>query len=116
MPTSPSAGICGPANQSLRQSEPVSAMPKRKSENIQQRLAPKWRLVSTEKLQDRGPETQTVRLVEYESKTYQVEVEILENTAMYVHVAVSVDDGSLPASIRPETHSFMCRKPQSGPS
>ena len=54
--------------------------------------------------------------VEYESKTYQVEVEILENTAVYVHVAVSVDDGSLPASIRPETHSFMCRKPQSGPS
>ena len=54
--------------------------------------------------------------VEYESKTYQVEVEILENTAVYVHVAVSIDDGSLPASIRPETHSFMCRKPQSGPS
>src|SRR5215208_5681350 len=37
--------------------------------------------------------------VEYESKTYQVEVEILENTAKYVHVAVSVDDGTLPASI-----------------
>jgi hypothetical protein len=50
--------------------------------------------------------------VEHESKTYQVEVEILENTATYVHVAVSVDDGSLPASITPETHSFMCRKPQ----
>lgn len=50
--------------------------------------------------------------VEDESKAYQVEVEILENTATYVHVLVSVDDGSLPASIRPESHSFICRKPQ----
>ena len=50
--------------------------------------------------------------VEDESKAYQVEVEILENTPTYVHVLVSVDDGSLPASIRPESHSFICRKPQ----
>ena len=50
--------------------------------------------------------------IEYESKTYQVEVEILENTATYVHIMVSVDDGSLPASIRPETQSFMRRKSQ----
>jgi len=49
--------------------------------------------------------------VEYQSKTYQVEVEILENAATYVHVLVGVDDGSLPASICPETHSFICRKP-----
>jgi hypothetical protein len=49
--------------------------------------------------------------VEYESKTYQVEVEILENTARYVYVMVGVDDGSLPASISPETHSLICRKP-----
>jgi len=49
--------------------------------------------------------------VEYDSKTYQVEVEILENTATYVHVMVGVDDGSLPASIKPETDSFICRKP-----
>ena len=49
--------------------------------------------------------------VEYESRTYQVEVEILENTATYVHVMVGVDDGSLPASISPETHSLICRKP-----
>ena len=54
--------------------------------------------------------------VEYESTTYQVEVEILENTTTYVHVMVAVDDGSLPASIRPETDSFICRKCQSGPS
>ena len=55
--------------------------------------------------------------VEYESNSYQVEVEMLENTATYVHVMVSVDDGSLPASIRPETDSFICQKTlQSGPS
>jgi len=53
--------------------------------------------------------------VEHESKTYQVEVEILENTPTYVHVMVAVDDGSLPASIRPETDSFICRKPKSAP-
>ena len=45
-------------------------------------------------------------VVEYESKAYQVEVEILENTATYVHVSVRVDDGSLPASRRSRTASF----------
>jgi hypothetical protein len=50
--------------------------------------------------------------VQHESKTYQVEVEILENTTTYVHVMVAVDDGSLPASISPETDSFICRKHQ----
>ena len=49
--------------------------------------------------------------VEFESKQYQVEVEILENTQEYLHVIVAVDDGSLPASILPLTHSFICQKP-----
>ena len=48
--------------------------------------------------------------VEHDSKTCQVEVELLENTATYLHVMVAVDDGSLPASLRPETDSFICRK------
>src|ERR1035441_666248 len=39
--------------------------------------------------------------VEVESKQYQVEVQLLENTDEYVHVAVGVDDGSLPASLSP---------------
>jgi len=51
--------------------------------------------------------------VEHESKSYQIEIQILENTKTYVHVSISVDDGSLPASIRPETQSFLCQKPQS---
>ena len=49
--------------------------------------------------------------VEFESKPYQVEVEILENTENYVHVLVAVDDGSLPASLTPLTHSIICKKP-----
>ena len=50
--------------------------------------------------------------VELDSKEYQVEVEILENNAEYIHVVVSVDDGSLPASLSPLTHSFIRAKPQ----
>jgi hypothetical protein len=49
--------------------------------------------------------------VEFESKRYQVEVELLENTEKYLHVMVAVDDGSLPGSISPLTHSFVCQKP-----
>jgi hypothetical protein len=48
--------------------------------------------------------------VEFESNQYQVEVELLENTEEYLHVMVAVDDGSLPASISPLTHSFICQK------
>lgn len=50
--------------------------------------------------------------VEVDSKTYQVEVEILENTDEYVHVMVAVDDGSLPASIAPSTATFITTKPR----
>jgi hypothetical protein len=48
--------------------------------------------------------------IEFESKQYQVEVELLENTEKYLHVMVSVDDGSLPASISPLTGSFIRQK------
>jgi hypothetical protein len=46
-------------------------------------------------------------------KKYQVEIETLEKTEEYVHVAVSVDDGHLPASICPATDSFIQKKPSS---
>ena len=46
--------------------------------------------------------------VKHDSRTYQVEIEVLENTENYVHVVLSVDDGSLPASIWPATDSFIC--------
>jgi hypothetical protein len=49
--------------------------------------------------------------VEYDCKTFQVEVELLENTEAYVHVSLAVDDGVLPASIIPASRSFTCHKP-----
>ena len=45
-----------------------------------------------------------------DSKQYQVEVVLLENTPEYLHISIAVDDGSLPASIHPAIRSFMCRK------
>jgi hypothetical protein len=48
--------------------------------------------------------------VEFESKHYNVEVELLEDTDKYIHVLVAVDDGSLPASISPLTSSFIRHK------
>jgi len=40
-------------------------------------------------------------------KSYQVEVEILENTDKYVHLSVSVDDGTLPWSTVPLTEGIL---------
>ena len=49
--------------------------------------------------------------VELASQTYQVEVELLEDTKTYLHVLVAVDDGYLPASFRPLSRSFIREKP-----
>ena len=49
-------------------------------------------------------------LVEVDSKQYQVEVQLLENTNAYVRVLVAVDDDSLPWSIVPLTQSFIRQK------
>jgi tRNA U54 and U55 pseudouridine synthase Pus10 len=51
--------------------------------------------------------------VQLDSKKYQVEVELLENTERYINVMVSVDDGSLPASLSPLTHTFIREKARS---
>ena len=48
--------------------------------------------------------------VHFNSKAYQVEVEMIENTDDYVHVVVAVDDGSVPASIFPLTRDFVRSK------
>jgi hypothetical protein len=45
-----------------------------------------------------------------EGKRYQAEVQLLENKDAYIHVAITVDDGSLPASIIPATHTFIRQK------
>ncbi len=69
----------------------------------------RWSAKRYEQLVTELRELQTYE-VEFESKTYQVEVQLLENTADYLNVVVAVDDGSLPASIVPVTHNFICRK------
>lgn len=51
--------------------------------------------------------------VEFQSKKYQVEVELLENNAEYIHVMVAVDDGRLPAALFPLTDVFIRKKPES---
>lgn len=48
--------------------------------------------------------------VTVDSKQYQVEVVLLEDTPEYLNVSIAVDDGSLPASIFPASESFFCRK------
>jgi len=70
----------------------------------------RWSAMSCGDLVSELHETQAYE-VEFESKQYQVEVELLENTKEYLHVMVAVDDGSLPASLLPLTHSFICKKP-----
>jgi hypothetical protein len=52
--------------------------------------------------------------VELNGQKYTVEVQLLENTGEYVHVGVDVDDGSLPASFRPLSASFIRQKHVSG--
>jgi hypothetical protein len=55
----------------------------------------------------------TVYELEQDAQNYQIEIEVLENTPEYVHVAISVDDGSVPASFLPVTDSFITKR--SGP-
>jgi hypothetical protein len=69
----------------------------------------RWSAMTPERLAS-APDEERVYEVELDSKTYQVEVEILENTEDYLHVLVAVDDGSLPASMAPEAQSFICQK------
>lgn len=38
---------------------------------------------------------------------YEVEVQLIEDTSDYLHVVVSVDDGSLRKSVRPVSSSFL---------
>lgn len=49
----------------------------------------------------------------FEGQEYQFEVQLLENTATYIHVALSVDDGRLPFSISPMSATFIREKSKS---
>jgi membrane-bound inhibitor of C-type lysozyme len=66
----------------------------------------RWSALSCSQLVSELHDSQTYE-IEFDCKKYQVEVELLENTEQYLHVMVAVDDGSLPASMRPLTHSFI---------
>jgi hypothetical protein len=48
--------------------------------------------------------------VEFESKRYQIEVELLENTESYLHVGIAVDDGHFWRAMYPLSSSFICKK------
>ena len=72
----------------------------------------RWSALSCDELVSRLGETNVYEL-ELDSRKYQVEVEVLENTPEYVHAAISVDDGSLPASFLPATDSFIVKRPSS---
>jgi hypothetical protein len=69
----------------------------------------RWSAMSCDQLVSELHELQAYE-VEFDSKKYQVEVELLENTEQYVHIVVAVDDGSLPASISPLCHNIIRQK------
>ena len=69
----------------------------------------KWAALSYAQVMSKLPDSECYEL-EFESRKYQVEVELLENTEQYIHVGLSVDDGSLPASLSPVASSFICYK------
>ena len=51
--------------------------------------------------------------VTVDSVEYQVEVDLLENTESYIHVAVDVHDGRLPSAISPVSATFILKKDES---
>jgi hypothetical protein len=69
----------------------------------------RWSALSAEELLAQLRELQVYE-VELDGKPYQVEVELLPETPDHVRVMVAVDDGSLPASLRPETEIFVRAK------
>ncbi len=69
----------------------------------------RWKAMSYEELATELEEEQVYE-VERNGKKYQVEVKLLEDTDKYLHVVVSVDDGSLPASLSPLGASFVREK------
>jgi len=65
----------------------------------------RWSEKSDEELRSKLSELRVYE-VEFDSKQHQVEVELLESTPDYLHVSISVDDGTV-ASLLPITGSFI---------
>jgi hypothetical protein len=72
----------------------------------------KWSAKSCPELVGELSDTQAYQ-VEFNGQKYTVEVQLLENTGEYIHVGVDVDDGSVPASFRPLSSSFIRQKQES---
>ena len=70
----------------------------------------RWTAMSCEQLLAELHDSPLAYEVEFNSNTYNVEVELLENTAEYLHVNIAVDDGHLPACMFPVSESFICRR------
>jgi hypothetical protein len=69
----------------------------------------RWIVKSCEELIAEVAKVQTYN-VAFEGNKYQVEVQMLENAANYVHVGISVDDGRFPAAFAPLSASFITQK------
>ena len=69
----------------------------------------RWSSMPAEQLVSELRELQAYQ-VEGGDQTYQLEVELLENTDAYVHVMVAVDDRRLPYSITPLNHTFIKKR------
>jgi len=69
----------------------------------------RWSAKPVQQLISELKDGQAYQLI-FDSKEYNVEVQLLENTSKYIHVSVSVDDGSLPASFSPLNDSFIRKK------
>ena len=69
----------------------------------------RWKAKSCEQLVAELPD-EHIYEVEFEGRRHQVEVRILKSTDTDILVAVSVDDGSLPASLSPLFQSFIQKK------
>jgi hypothetical protein len=67
----------------------------------------RWSEKSCEDLRSELATPPAVYTVELDSVIHQVEVDLLEDTLAYVHVIISVDDGSLPQSVFPSTRDFI---------
>jgi hypothetical protein len=69
----------------------------------------RWSALSCDQLISALSDVQAYEM-EFESKKYQVEVQLLENTDSYVHVLVVVDDGHFWRAMHPLSSSFICKK------
>jgi hypothetical protein len=95
--------------------EQLESSPKRPPKTVLEQETARWSAKSHEQLLSELREGQAYE-VALNSKRYTVGVELLESTPTYLNVAVAVDDGSMPASIRPLSRTFLRRKDDSGAS